>query len=84
MLEAPGQLGEERALRAAREVRAEAEVLAVPEAQVGVRIAVDAEAEGIVEDVLVAVARRVEEEQPVVLADPLPATSVSQAARRRM
>ena len=82
VLEAPRQLGEERALRAARQVRAETEVLAVPEAHVGVRVAVDAEAEGIVEDVLVAVGRRVEEAQLVVLADRL-STHLGVARRRR-
>ena len=85
VLEAAGQLGEERALRAARQMRAEAEVLAVAEAHVPVRIAVDAEAEGLVEDGLVAIGRRVEEDSASRPCGCFwPPTSVSQAARRRM
>ena len=60
VLEAAHQLPEEGALGAAGEVGAQAEVLADPEAQVGVGIAVDPECEGIVEDLLVAVRRAVE------------------------
>ena len=84
-----GQLDRHEALRPlapehpqieAREVRAEAEVLADAEAEVRVRVAVDAEGERVLEDVLVAVGRRVEERQRVALADLLAAQLV--VARR--
>ena len=52
-----------------RQVGAQAEVLADPEAQVRIRIAVDAEVPGIGEDLLVAVRRGVEERKRVVLLD---------------
>ena len=50
-----------------REVRTQAEVLAHTESQVAVRVAVDAEGEGILEDLLVAVRRGVEERQRLAL-----------------
>ena len=53
------QLGEEHAAFEAGEVHAEAVVLGDPERQVRVGAAVDVEALGVVEDVLVAVGRRV-------------------------
>src|SRR5262245_63241426 len=58
------------------QVRPEAHVLAHAEAEVPVRIAVDAELERRVEDLLVAVRRRVEERERLALADALAAELV--------
>src|SRR5262245_18960285 len=59
--EALAQLREQRAQLEPRQVRAEADVLAAAEADVIVRIPVDAEDEGVLEHLLVAVARGVEQ-----------------------
>ena len=75
-LEARHQLAEERAARHAGQVRAEAEVLADPEAQVSVGVAVEAKLVRRLEDLLVAIGRCVEEHEAISLADLLPAQLV--------
>ena len=76
MLEAAREFPEVGALGAPRQVGAQAEVLANPEAQVGVGVEVHSEGEGVVEDLLVAVGRSVEEGEELALADALAAPSV--------
>ena len=71
------QLLEEHAQLEAREARAEAEVRAEAEGDVRVRVARGVEAERIGEDALVAIRRRVEQQQLVARADAL-------AAQRRV
>ena len=57
-------------------------MLAHAEAQVGVRLAIDPEAEGILEDLLVPIRRGVEEGYRVALADRLAAQLVVRVAVR--
>ena len=66
----------------AREVRADAEVLAEPEREVRVRAAVDAERERVVEHVLVAVRRREVQRELVAGADRLRRAPRSPRSRR--
>ena len=76
------QVPEDRLELDPRDVRAHAEVLAEPEREVGVRAAIDAERERIVEDLLVAVRRREVQRDLLSGADRRPRTSQSSVAVR--
>src|SRR5512135_3434233 len=79
-LDATRQLREESALRSPGEVRAEAEMFPVAEAEVMVRLPVDAEAVGLLEHLLVPVGRGVGEHEVIARAD-RPAAQLEVAGR---
>src|SRR4029450_5039717 len=80
-LEALAELSEGVPQLEAREVGAQADVLAHAKADVRVRLAIDAEGERIEEDVLVAIRRGVEEARRLPLADGLPTQLVVAGGR---